>query len=89
MESPILPGNAFSVEKQKQITDQFFNNGFVHIPNVLSQSEVVALRDRTDQLLDDPVIQQRYNPNLADPRYVQLARHKKNPNYRKGFSTSK
>ena len=62
MESPILPGNSFSVEKQKHITDQFFNNGFVHIPNVLAQSEVEALRDRADQLLDDPAVQQRYNP---------------------------
>mgnify|MGYP001161381452 CR=1 FL=1 len=76
MESPILPGNSFSVEKQKHITDQFFNTGFVHIPNVLAQSEVEALRDRADQLLDDPVVQQRYNPNLADPRYVQLGMHK-------------
>ena len=30
--SPILKGEPFSEEKTKQIAEQFFRDGFVHIP---------------------------------------------------------
>ena len=48
MSSPILAGEAFSAEKQQQIAEQFFRDGYVHIPNVLTEGEITALRDRTD-----------------------------------------
>ena len=75
MSSPILAGEAFSAEKQQQIAEQFFRDGYVHIPNVLTEGEITALRDRTDQLLDDPELGRQTNPHLADVRYVQLGKH--------------
>ena len=50
--SPIMAGKPFSTEKTKQIAEQFFRDGYVHIPHVLTPKEVSILRDRTDQLLD-------------------------------------
>jgi len=75
MSSPILAGEAFSAEKQQQIAEQFFRDGYVHIPNVLTEGEITALRDRTDQLLDDPELGRQTNPHLADVCYVQLGKH--------------
>ena len=73
--SPILSGKPFSIEKTTQIAEQFFRDGYVYIPNVLTSKEVSTLRDRTDQLLDDPDLKESTNPNLADVRYVQLGKH--------------
>ena len=70
--SPIMAGQPFSPEKTTQIAEQFFRDGYVYIPNVLNPEEVSTLRDRTDQLLDDPDLMESTNPNLADVRYVQL-----------------
>ena len=65
MSSPILAGEAFSAEKQQQIAEQFFRDGYVHIPNVLTEGEITALRDK---LLDDPELGRQTNPHLADVR---------------------
>ena len=73
--SPISAGKPFSIEKTTQIAEQFFRDGYVYIPNVLTSKEVSTLRDRTDQLLDDPDLKESTNPNLADVRYVQLGKH--------------
>ncbi|MEM7031554.1 MAG: phytanoyl-CoA dioxygenase family protein [Chloroflexota bacterium] len=73
--SPIVPGEPFSPEKTQQIADQFFRDGFVYIPGVLTSDEVTALRDKTDTLMDDPDIFAKTNPHLADHRYVQLRDH--------------
>ena len=52
--SPILSGKPFSEEKTTQIAEQFFRDGFVHIPGVLTEDEVTALRDKTDAFFADP-----------------------------------
>jgi len=73
--SPILAGEPFSEEKIREIVEAFYRDGFAHIPDVLTQSEVEALRDKADELLDDPVLYQRENPDLGDRRYVQRGKH--------------
>ena len=45
--SPILKGEPFSEEKTAQIAEQFFRDGFVYIPGVLTESEVTALREKS------------------------------------------
>ena len=74
--SPIISGEPFNAEKTQQIVERFHRDGFVHIPGVLTSGEVTALRDKTDQLLADPVLAERTNPELADKRYIQLGKHK-------------
>ena len=61
--SPILAGEPFSVEKTQQIIDQFARDGFCRVPGVLTDAEVTTLRERADELLDDPEILARFNPN--------------------------
>ena len=73
--SPILSGQSFSEEKTLQIVEAFYHDGFVHIPGVLEPDEIKALRDRTDELLDDPVLAGRENLDLQNKRYVQLKPH--------------
>ena len=73
--SPIMAGQPFSPVSTKKIAEQFFRDGYVYIPNVLTPGEVSPLRERTDQLLDDPDLMESTNPNLADVRYVQLGKH--------------
>jgi hypothetical protein len=73
--SPILPGEPFSPEKTQQIAQQFFRDGYVHIPGVLTPGEVTALRDKSDELFSDPELAERTNPELADVRYIQLGKH--------------
>ena len=73
--SPILKGEPFSPEKTAQIAQQFFQDGFVHIPGVLTNAEVIALREKTDELFDDPQLADRTNPDLADVRYIQMTTH--------------
>jgi ectoine hydroxylase-related dioxygenase (phytanoyl-CoA dioxygenase family) len=55
----------------EQIADDFYRDGFVHIPNVLEADEIERLRRRTDELMDDPELQARVNPERHDTRYVQ------------------
>ena len=73
--SIILAGEKFSREKTQEIVGRFYRDGFVHIPNVLTVNEIKALIDKTDQLMDDPNIRDRINPELGDPKYVQLYKH--------------
>ena len=75
-DTPILAGEPFSPQKTQEIVEQFLRDGYVHIPGVLTPGEISALRDKTDELLDDPKLQARYNPNLGDARYVQVRDHK-------------
>ena len=48
----ILTGEAFSEERQQKIAKQFFCNGYIDIPNVLTAGAVTAWLGRADQLLD-------------------------------------
>lgn len=73
--SRIISGEPFTEEDTRRIVEQFRRDGFVHIPNVLTSDEVSALRDKTDELLDDPFLAKKTNRELADVRYVQLGRH--------------
>lgn len=73
--TPILQGEPFSAEKTAQIAQQFFRDGFVHIPGVLTDAEVTALREKTDALFADPELAERTNPTLADVRYIQMGAH--------------
>ena len=75
-DTPILAGEPFSPQKTQEIVEQFFRDGYVHISGVLTPGEISALGDKTDELLDDPKLQARYNPNLGDARYVQVRDHK-------------
>ena len=43
--SPILKGEPFSKEKTAEIAEQFFRDGFVYIPGVLTDGEISALRE--------------------------------------------
>ena len=63
--SPILPGELFSKEKTQQIAEQFHRDGFVHIPGVLTPTEIGALRDTTDRLFADESLAERTNPHLG------------------------
>ena len=72
---PIISGEPFSAEKTQQIAEQFYRDGFVHLPGVLTSEEVIALRDKTDELFADPLLAERTNPDLADTRYIQLGSH--------------
>lgn len=74
--SPILRGERFTEEKTQQIVERFHRDGFVHIAGVLTPEEITALRDKTDELLADPLLAERTNPELADVRYIQLGKHK-------------
>ena len=74
-DTPILAGEPFSPQRNREIVEQFFRDGYVHIPGVLTPGEISALRDKTDELLDDPELQARFNPNLGDTRYVQVKDH--------------
>ena len=73
--SLILSGKPFSEEKTTQIAQQFFRDGFVHIPGVLTEDEVTALREKTDAFFNDPELAERTNPDLADVRYIQMGTH--------------
>ncbi len=68
----IKPGEEFSQERTREIVEAFYRDGFAHIPGVLEPSEVEALKKRTDELMDDPELAARVNPNLSDRRYVQM-----------------
>ena len=47
----------------------------LHIPGVLTEDEVTALREKTDAFFNDPELAERTNPDLADVRYVQMGTH--------------
>ncbi len=55
----------------QQIVEAFHRDGFVHIPEVLAKAEIEALKAKTDELLDDPDLQARFNVERHDPQYVQ------------------
>ncbi len=73
--SPISSGEKFCEEKARQVVDDFYRDGFAYIPSVLNPEEIEVLRNRTDALLDDPILATRENPDLSDKRYVQVSRH--------------
>ena len=52
--SPIKNGKPFSEERTREIIRDFKREGFVLIPNVLEQDEMEALREKTDELFDNP-----------------------------------
>lgn len=58
-----------------EIAEQFFRDGFVHIPGVLTDGEVSALREKSDELFADPQLMEQTNPDLADVRYIQMGAH--------------
>ena len=72
MSSPIQSGEPFGEETTQEIIDRFHRDGFVHIPGVLEAGEMQALRDRTDALLDDPLLAEEEDLGLHDRRYVQM-----------------
>ena len=73
--SPIISGEPFSDERTKEIVDAFHRDGYAFIPGVLRPEEIEALRQKTDSLLDDPVLAARENLDLSDRRYVQVWTH--------------
>ena len=74
-DSPITRGVRFDKGRTRQVVEALHRDGFFHIPEVLSAVEVAALRTRADELLDDPMLCERENPELGDTRYVQCMRH--------------
>ena len=53
-QTPIQNGTPFSEERTREIIREFKREGFVLIPGVLEADETKALRDKTDELFDDP-----------------------------------
>ena len=74
MTTPIQSGERFSEEKTREIAAAFRKDGFVHVPGVLEEGEMQALRDKTDELLDDPRLAEVEDPCLHDRRHVQMSR---------------
>ena len=52
----IREGQPFSEERTTQIIADFKRDGFVLIPGVLEPEEVMALREKTESLIDDPQV---------------------------------
>lgn len=69
---PIQTAEPFDQSKTREIVDAFRRDGFVHIPGVLNQGEIDALRETTDRLMDDPEILAAETPDLHEGRYVQM-----------------
>jgi hypothetical protein len=44
----VVSGQPFSEERNRQIAEEFFREGCVVVPNVLTPEEVAALREKTD-----------------------------------------
>ena len=74
MTTPIQSGEPLSEEKTREIVAAFRRDGFAHVPGVLEEEEMRALRDRTDELLDDPRLAEVEDLELHDRRYVQMTR---------------
>ncbi|MDP7578587.1 MAG: phytanoyl-CoA dioxygenase family protein [SAR202 cluster bacterium] len=72
MTSSILAGESLSPQKTQQIVDQFLRDGYVHVPNVITASEIASLRKRADEFLDNPALLARDSRNSADEVFVQL-----------------
>lgn len=69
--SEILPGERLIDEEMRQIVDTFRTDGYVHVPGVLTTGEVETLKARTEVFFADHKLAERYNPDLADHRYIQ------------------
>jgi ectoine hydroxylase-related dioxygenase (phytanoyl-CoA dioxygenase family) len=52
--SPIREGKPFDGERAKEIIRTFKQDGFVVIPDVLENEEILALKEKTDILMSDP-----------------------------------
>ena len=79
VDSPILDGGPFSIEKNRNIAGQFSRDGYVHTPGVLTPGEISALRDKTDEVLDDPELQSQttYNGLLGPWTHnIRMRNHK-------------
>jgi len=72
---PSLERASFSEAKTAQRAEQCVGAGFVQIPGVLTDEEVTALREKTDELFADPQLAEKTNPTLADVRYIQMGAH--------------
>lgn len=75
LKTPIRTGERFTEARTTEIAEQFFRDGFVHIPEVLTAEEVTALRETSDALFADPELAARTNPDLADVHYIQRGTH--------------
>lgn len=51
--------------------EAFYRDGFAHVPGVVPQHKIEALKARADELLDDPALQARENPERHDRHYAQ------------------
>jgi len=60
-----LSGEAFSEERNREIAEEFFREGCVLVPGVLTEAEVQALREKTDWYFE--------NRETIPPRYVSYA----------------
>lgn len=87
MSGPIRAGESFDKTETKEIIDTFHQEGFVYIPGVLEPEEISALKDRTDELLDDPVLAKRENLDLSDRHYVQTKKDKRAKPFLSSFET--
>ncbi len=70
--SVIRSGEPFNKDRTHEIVQAMHRDGFVHIPNVLKEDEIAALRSVTDRLMDDPEMLARECPELHEQRYVQM-----------------
>lgn len=70
--TPIHIGEPFNPQENQQIVNQFLRDGYVHVPNVLTVEEILALRQRTDELLNDPDLRKRDSTGSADGVFVQM-----------------
>ena len=81
-QTPIQNGTPFSEERTREIIREFKRDGFVLIPDVLEKDETKAVREKTDELFDDPkTVENGYlrenhfivwNPNELDRIFCDL-----------------
>lgn len=70
--SDIQVGDRFGDAETARIVSDFRQNGFVHVPGVLTSGEIAALKALTDRLFEDEDLASRTNADTADPRYIQM-----------------
>ena len=81
-QTPIQNGTPLSEERTREIIREFKRDGFVLIPDVLEKDEMEAVREKTDELFDDPkTVENGYlrenhfilwNPNELDRIFCDL-----------------